>query len=112
MVKKSRPQKIYNHLVDTICPICGKNFIPAAMHVYNDGNKAVCSYHCHLEAFHRREAEKKKKVRHYRGTVIDPDRDDNIRKLAKEGASLKEISDKYDLGISQIRRILREDTCL
>ena len=112
MVKKNRPQKIYNHLVDTICPICGKNFIPAAMHVYNDGNKAVCSYHCHLEAIRRKEAEKKKKKRNYRGSVIDPNRDDNIRRLASEGMSLKEIADKYSLGIAQIRRILREGTCM
>lgn len=110
MVKKDQGKKVYTHFVDTECPICGKNFIPAPMHVYNDGNKAVCSYHCHLEAFRRREAAKVKK-RSYKGKVIDPGRDDEIRRLASEGMSYKELSEKYHLGVHRIQQIISEGFC-
>ena len=94
-------------LVDTLCPICGKNFVPAPMHVYNDGGKLVCSYHCHLEAFNRRQEAKKKKT-HYRQAHIIPSRDEEIRKLAREGVSNKELAEKYNLGVTRIREIIRE----
>ena len=44
------------------CPICGKVFCPAPMHVYKlpNRNTRVCSYHCMLEAERRHEAGKKK----------------------------------------------------
>ena len=41
-------------LVEKKCPICGKTFIPAPMHVYKRNNcaggrmKWFCSYHCML----------------------------------------------------------------
>ena len=33
---------------DVKCPICGKNFIPAPLHVYRDrrNSKRVCSWTC------------------------------------------------------------------
>ena len=34
-------------LVEKKCPICGKNFIPAPMLIYRDGNKKFCSYTCY-----------------------------------------------------------------
>jgi hypothetical protein len=41
-------------LTEKKCPICGKMFIPAPMHVYkryykNGRAKWLCSYHCLLE---------------------------------------------------------------
>lgn len=46
------------------CPICGKVFCPAPMHVYHlagGANRArVCSYSCMLESQRRHEAGKKK----------------------------------------------------
>jgi hypothetical protein len=46
-----------------ICPVCGKEFCPAPMHIYKlPGGKQsrVCSYSCMLEAERVHEAQKKK----------------------------------------------------
>ena len=37
------------NLIDRICPICGKNFIPAPLHIYKVQEKETlvfCSYTC------------------------------------------------------------------
>lgn len=34
---------------DSICPICGKNYIPAPFHNYKIHGKKVCSWHCQLK---------------------------------------------------------------
>lgn len=33
---------------DFICPVCGKNFIPAPFHQYKVSHRRVCSYTCQL----------------------------------------------------------------
>lgn len=45
------------------CPICGKEFVPAAEHAYRLPNKGavVCSYHCHREARRKHESKLKKR---------------------------------------------------
>ena len=108
MVKKSKAPKHYNHIVDTICPICGKNFIPAPMHIYNDGKKVVCSWTCHCEAARRREAAKKPHGNHFRGKPIPPGRNREIVRLYYSGTSVKELAVKYDLGVTMIQKIIRD----
>lgn len=50
--------------VSTVCPICGKTFVPAAYHAYHaygaQRQKRVCSYTCMIEAERRNESKKKK----------------------------------------------------
>lgn len=49
---------------DTICPVCGKNFIPAGQHVYRlyeDRSILVCSYHCALQSERDAQARAKEK---------------------------------------------------
>ena len=103
--------KLYQSLIDMKCPVCGKNFIPAPMHIYNDGGhgggKTVCSWNCHIKAHRKREAEKMQK-RHYRNKAIAPGRDAEIRKLASEGMSIKDIADRFGLGLERVKQIIRE----
>lgn len=111
MELNDKPTRKYYSIVDIECPICGKNFVPAPMHIYNDsgykGGKPVCSYTCHLEAFRRKEAEKKKK-KHYRQLHIAPGRNDEIRRLAKEGVSYTEIAQKFGIGVPRVQQIICE----
>lgn len=46
-------------IVDKLCPICGKNFIPAGLHQYRDkrNRNLVCSYPCELESERLKEAQ-------------------------------------------------------
>lgn len=39
-------------IVDKICPVCGKNFIPAGLHMYKDArnHNPVCSWTCMLKS--------------------------------------------------------------
>lgn len=47
--------EIYIDIVDLICPVCGKGFVPAAEHVYRtDDGKPVCSWHCLCDYRRRR----------------------------------------------------------
>ena len=108
MVKKSKVPKHYNHIVDTECPICGKNFIPAPRHIYHDGKKVVCSWTCHLEAERRREAAKKPHGNHFRGKPIPPGRNQEIRRLASEGMSPEELAVKYELSVVRVKQIISE----
>lgn len=50
---------------DAKCPVCGKNFIPAPLHVYRDkrGSKKVCSWTCVLESERLKNANQKNKER-------------------------------------------------
>lgn len=43
-------------ILELICPICHKKFIPAPMHMYREApkGKKVCSYKCRCEAERRR----------------------------------------------------------
>lgn len=100
-------QRLYNSLIELECPICGKVFVPAPEHIYNDGKKRVCSWHCQVEAERRKAAERAKK-RHFRGKRIPPGRDDEIRKLASEGMSHEELSVRYQLCKERIRQIVTE----
>jgi hypothetical protein len=46
-----------------ICPVCGKEFIPAAMHVYKDrrpNHRFVCSWSCVCESERLKEANRKR----------------------------------------------------
>lgn len=46
-------------IVDKLCPICGKNFIPAGLHQYRDArtHNLVCTYPCQLESERLKEAQ-------------------------------------------------------
>lgn len=96
----------FPYIYQRVCPVCGKSFIPAYMHAYHDGESVVCSWNCQIEAEKRREEARANK-RHYRGKAIEPGRDDNILKLAKEGVDTQEIADKYGLTVDRIRQIIR-----
>ena len=39
-------------IVDKLCPICGKNFIPAGLHQYKDARNGnlVCTWPCQLKS--------------------------------------------------------------
>lgn len=102
--------RVYSSLVELECPVCGKIFVPAPEHIYNDGKKRVCSWHCQVEAERRKAAEKANK-RHFRGKRIPPGRDEEIRKLAEEGMSFEELSARYKLCAERIRQIVREGSC-
>lgn len=50
-----------------VCPICGKKFIPEALHVYRDKSNTnrppVCTYSCMRESERRLEERRAKTVR-------------------------------------------------
>ena len=102
----------FSCFISAICPICGKEFFPTEGWVYNSGNytngkyQRVCSWHCHLEARRIREAEKAH-GKTYRGVPVEPDRDQKIVQLAKEGVPLPEIAARYHLTKGRILQILR-----
>lgn len=50
-------------IVVKICPVCGKEFVPAPDHVYKvtKSGAPVCSYHCMMDARRKRDARRKKK---------------------------------------------------
>ena len=52
-------------IVERTCPVCGKDFIPAAQHVYRDKHRKylVCSYSCMLESQRRKGKVRAKKVK-------------------------------------------------
>jgi hypothetical protein len=61
-------KKIVNHLPESICPICGKTFIPAVGHIYKDKrtyqtHKRVCSWKCVCESERMKEATAQRKSR-------------------------------------------------
>ncbi len=100
---KRRP---YVCFIESVCPICGKVFFPTPEWVYNDGKGSkVCSYHCSLEAERRSKASSSHKS--YRGAPVEPDRDQKIVKLAKEGIPLTEIAYKFNLTKGRIQQIIR-----
>lgn len=35
---------------EKVCPICGRNFVPAALHQYKVKGRMVCSYGCTIRA--------------------------------------------------------------
>lgn len=47
-------------MMEFICPKCGKNFIPAPMHVYKDNGKVYCSWTCYN---HRNDAKLLRKAK-------------------------------------------------
>ena len=55
----------YN-FVNKICPVCGKNFVPAPMHIYKIRNKnkclnLVCTYGCMISWEKKHEKRPRKK---------------------------------------------------
>lgn len=50
--------KSYGFFADYKCPICNKNFIKAAEHIYKVGDKYLCSWTCYRQA--------RAKIRQYR----------------------------------------------
>ena len=45
-------------VIDKICPVCGKNFVPAGLHMYKDARSRtlVCSWSCMLKSERMNEA--------------------------------------------------------
>lgn len=102
--------KTYHNIWEMTCPICGKNFIPAAEHIYDNGETApVCSWTCHLEARRRKEAVKPKQ-RRFRRKPIPPGRDEDIRKRVSEGESIVSLAEKYEISTERVKQIIREST--
>ena len=102
-------KRVYSYLIEMECPVCGKVFVPAPEHIYNDGKNRVCSWHCQVEVEKRRKAEKVKR-RNFRGKLIPPGRDDEIRRLASEGMSYEELAVRYQICRERIRQIVNEVT--
>lgn len=49
MRKKAKKETLPHVLAEVKCPVCGKMFFPAALHVYRDKRspyKRVCSWGC------------------------------------------------------------------
>lgn len=68
-----KESKIESTLISRICPICGKEFYPAPMHVYKAGEKLVCSYSCMLKYQSEKKTDRRSKtVAQYRmdGTLL------------------------------------------
>lgn len=100
-------KKPYVNLVELKCPVCGKNFIPASHHIYNDGVSTVCSYHCGLAAERAKEAEKERRRGHKKAPP-PPGRDDEIRKRISEGESVDKLARVYRLTETRIKQIIKE----
>ena len=65
-VKTNNQIKIKVNLVEEVCPICGKTFIPAPCHIYRTSEykhkgKPLCSYSCRL-AYEREREEHRAKI--------------------------------------------------
>lgn len=45
-------------IVEVVCPICGKKYIPAVFHSYKVGERRVCSWRCVLDGERRIESER------------------------------------------------------
>ncbi len=99
--------KTYHNIWELKCPVCGKNFIPAAEHIYNDGESAVCSYHCGLAAERKKEAERERR-RNRKRIPPPPGRDDEIRKRISEGESVDKLARVYRLTETRIKQIIKE----
>ena len=98
--------KQYVCIIELRCSVCGKTFVPAPEHVYHDGKRKVCSWNCQVKAERRRDAEKVKKKTH-RGIRVDPGRDKEIVRLAKEGVPLVELAAKFHVSKGRICQIVR-----
>lgn len=46
-----------------VCPVCGKEYVPAPQHVYKVKHRLVCSWGCLRKAEKEAEARKVKRVR-------------------------------------------------
>lgn len=109
-MKKTNRMDSRAYIVERKCPICGKNFILAPEHKYNDGQRKVCSWSCQLEAERRKEAKKAKRT--YRGKSVDPKRNDTICLMAANGMPLKDIADAVGLSLEHVRRIINANKCM
>ena len=71
-------------MTECICPVCGKNFIPAPYHIYNDFGKFYCSWTCYNRRDARYEKRKIMKVimKRKNGEVL------KVFESAKEAAEL------------------------
>lgn len=39
--------EIYENIIELVCPVCGKTFVPAVMHVYRtEEGRPVCTWGC------------------------------------------------------------------
>lgn len=49
---RKEPYEEFKNIIEATCPICGKKFIPAPLHVYRDKRsmKRVCSWSCVCES--------------------------------------------------------------
>lgn len=43
------------NITDHTCPICNKNFIPAAEHIYKVQSRTFCSYTCWMKFLKKKE---------------------------------------------------------
>ncbi len=55
---------VSENIKERVCPVCGKNFVPAALHIYKvKYNQLVCSYNCRCKYEKSEELKKAKKYR-------------------------------------------------
>ncbi len=46
-------------LTDMRCPVCGRNFVPAALHIYTKDSKTFCSWGCYNKYLTEQELKKR-----------------------------------------------------
>ena len=79
---------------DMLCSKCGKNFVPAAQHLYRDEENFYCSWTCFNHKDDRVHTKKLKPVEMLSTSGI----------LIKEFASVKEAAQKTDFEMEKIQQ--------
>lgn len=90
--------------MDTTCPICGKNFIPAPQNYYKVDGIRVCSWHCQLRG--EREGNHPRKGEYAFKVVLQFDQSGN---LLKEFPCAADAGRELKLQAERIRRCCRGD---
>ena len=90
-------------LTDTICPICGKNFVPAALHLYKINGVRVCTWTCQLRG-ERQNYKYRKAACHGRKKILAFDTEGNF---IEEFASSKEASEVLGIAPYNIQKCCR-----
>lgn len=103
-IEKQSSEK--DDIIDTLCPICGKNFIPAPLHIYKTyGGRRVCSYHCKLEG--ERTFYRPTKGKYLLKSVLLLDHNGNVK---QEFDCAKDASEVLHIAAEAIRKCCRGES--
>lgn len=91
--------------MDTGCPVCGKNFIPAPFHAYKVYGKRVCSWHCQLKG-ERDGFQAKKGAPPFKAVLVFDLSGDFIREYYSPKAASRDLA----IGVESIRKCCRGQT--